>query len=51
MGGGEYGRGRMMEEINLTKIHSKHICKYNNVSPIQLLYANKFKINIKNFRG
>jgi hypothetical protein len=34
-------RGRMMEGVNLTKIYSKHICKYHIVSPVQLLYANK----------
>jgi hypothetical protein len=30
-----------MEEVNLTKIYCKHICKYHKVSPVQLLYANK----------
>jgi hypothetical protein len=35
------GEGRMMEEANLTKISSKHICKYHNESPTQLLYDNK----------
>jgi hypothetical protein len=30
-----------MEGVNLTKIYFKQICKYHNVSPIQLLYANK----------
>jgi hypothetical protein len=27
------GRGRMMEGINPTRIYSKHMCKYHNVSP------------------
>jgi hypothetical protein len=45
---GEKGRGRMMEGVNLTKIHCKHICKYHNISPVQLLYANKsFKKNTR----
>jgi hypothetical protein len=37
-GGGkkEYDGG-----VNSTKIHFKHICNYHNVSPIQILYANK----------
>jgi hypothetical protein len=34
-------RGRMMEGVNLTKIYCKHICKYHNASPVQMLYANK----------
>jgi hypothetical protein len=29
----EEGRGRMMERINLTKMHCEHIGKYHNVSP------------------
>jgi hypothetical protein len=29
---GEEGRGRMMEGVNLTEIHCKHICKYHSVS-------------------
>jgi hypothetical protein len=33
---------RTMEGVNLIKIYCKHICKYHNVSPVQLLYANKF---------
>jgi hypothetical protein len=37
---GEGGRGRM-EGGNPTKVYFKHICKYCNVSPIKLLYANK----------
>jgi hypothetical protein len=31
--GGESGRGRTMEGVNLTKIYCKHIYKYHNVSP------------------
>jgi hypothetical protein len=31
----------MMEGMNLIKIHCKHICKYHNESPLQLIYANK----------
>jgi hypothetical protein len=38
-----WGTGRTMEGVNLTKIHCKHICKYHNVYPVQLLYANKIK--------
>jgi hypothetical protein len=30
---GKDRRGRMMEEVNLTKIYFKHIYKYHNVSP------------------
>jgi hypothetical protein len=37
----ENGGGRIMQEANLIKIYFKHICKYHNVSPVQLLYANK----------
>jgi hypothetical protein len=32
---------RMMEEVNLTEIHCKHICKYHKEPPKQLIYANK----------
>jgi hypothetical protein len=38
---GESGSRTMMMEINLTKIYCMLTCKYQNVSPIQLLYANK----------
>jgi hypothetical protein len=38
---GERGRGRTMEGVKPTKIYFKHICKYHNVSPVQLLYGNK----------
>jgi hypothetical protein len=31
------------EGMNLTKIYCKHLCKCHNVSPIQILYANKKK--------
>jgi hypothetical protein len=31
------GGGRRMEEVNLTKIHCKHMCKYHHVSPEQIL--------------
>jgi hypothetical protein len=31
--GGE-GRRESDGEVNLTKIHCKHICKYHNVSPV-----------------
>jgi hypothetical protein len=34
--------------VKLTKIYFKHICKYHNVSPIQLLYANKIISKKKN---
>jgi hypothetical protein len=35
----------MMEWVNLTMIHCRHKCKYHNVPPVQLLYANKkFKV-------
>jgi hypothetical protein len=27
--------------VNLTKIYCNQICKYHNVAPVQLLYANK----------
>jgi hypothetical protein len=27
---------RTMEGVNLIKIYCKHICKYHNVSPVQL---------------
>jgi hypothetical protein len=30
---------RIMEGVNLTKIYYKHIYKYQNISPIQLLYV------------
>jgi hypothetical protein len=35
---GDGGRGRMIR--GKSKIYCKHICKYHNVSPVQLLYAN-----------
>jgi hypothetical protein len=37
------GRGKKgeIEEVNLTEIYCKHICKYHNVPPVQLLCANK----------
>jgi hypothetical protein len=32
----------MIEEVNLTQIHCRHICKCNNENPsVQLIYANK----------
>jgi hypothetical protein len=34
---GEEGRGRTMEGVNPSKAYYKHICKYHNVSPVQLL--------------
>jgi hypothetical protein len=34
------GKGRMIGG-KLTKIYCKHICKYHNVSLLQLLYANQ----------
>jgi hypothetical protein len=34
-------QGRMMEWVNPTKIYFKHICKYYNISPCTILYANK----------
>jgi hypothetical protein len=30
-----------MEGVNLIKVYCKHICKCHNVSPVQLLHANK----------
>jgi hypothetical protein len=39
--GGEWGRGSMVEGTNPTKIYFKHMHKYQNLSLIQLLYANK----------
>jgi hypothetical protein len=30
---GKRERGKMMEEVNPTKIYFKHECKYHNVSP------------------
>jgi hypothetical protein len=33
----------MMVGVNVIIIYFKHICKYHNVSPIQLLYINKLK--------
>jgi hypothetical protein len=41
---GEGGRRKMIEEVNPTKIYFKHIWKYHNVFPIQLLHDNKIKI-------
>jgi hypothetical protein len=38
---GEGGEGRTMEGRNLTKIYCKHIYKYHNAFPVQLLHANK----------
>jgi hypothetical protein len=29
--------------VNVINIYCKHICKYHNVSLLQLLYINKFK--------
>jgi hypothetical protein len=38
----------MMEGVNLSKIYYKHICKYHNISPEQLLNAIKINdINVK----
>jgi hypothetical protein len=34
-----------MEGVNITKIHSKHVCKHHNNPPVQLIYVNK---NVKN---
>jgi hypothetical protein len=39
--GAEGRRQRMMKGVNPTKIYFKHIHKYHNVPPIQILYANK----------
>jgi hypothetical protein len=41
----------MVEGIDLTKIYCKHICKYHNVSSVQLWYANNnfFFKNGKNY--
>jgi hypothetical protein len=39
----------MTEGVNLTKIYCKHICKFHNVSLVQLLYADKIKITLKKF--
>jgi hypothetical protein len=45
---GEEGRGRMMEQENLTKVHCKHIWKFHNKIPhIQLINANKIFLNLK----
>jgi hypothetical protein len=42
---GDEEGGRKMEGVNLTKIYCKHICKYHNVSPVQLVYVNNQKFN------
>jgi hypothetical protein len=33
------GKGENNGGVNPTKIYFIHICKYHNVSPVQLLYA------------
>jgi hypothetical protein len=38
---GELGKGRTMYGVSLTRIYCKHICKYHNVSLVQILYASK----------
>jgi hypothetical protein len=37
---GEEGRKRAIKGGE-SKIYCKHTCRYHNVSPVQLLYANK----------
>jgi hypothetical protein len=38
---GKGGKRENDGRVNPTKIHCKHICKYHNVSPMQLLYTRK----------
>jgi hypothetical protein len=38
----EKGEGRKTNGGGKSNIHCKHICKYQNVTPLQLLYANNF---------
>jgi hypothetical protein len=45
-----WGRGKMMEGVNPTKIYFKQTCKYHNVSPAQLLYANKIIKKVRRIR-